>query len=98
MAQQLDMPLLTLDVSHIFKQKVKDYLYKEYIQGCTPNPCVQCNKFIKFSIMLKEAQKLGIYYIASGHYACIEFNDKIQEYVIKKPLAIKKIKPICFII
>lgn len=89
-AEQMNMPLTTLDVSDIFKTKVKDYLYEEYIQGRTPNPCVQCNKFIKYSLMLSEARKIGAYYIATGHYARIEFDEKIQEYIIKKPVALKK--------
>lgn len=89
-AQQLNIPLMSLDVSQYFKEKVMDYLYNEYIQGYTPNPCIECNKYIKFNLMLEEAQKIGAYYIATGHYARIEHNPTIGEYIIKKPKALAK--------
>lgn len=89
-AKKLDMPLITLDISIFFKEKVKDYLYNEYIQGNTPNPCVECNKYIKFNMMLSEAKKIGAHYIATGHYARIEFNEEMQEFIIKRPKAIYK--------
>jgi len=55
-----------------FKSKVVDYFISEYDNGRTPNPCVVCNKKIKFGWMLEQAKKLGCNYVATGHYARIE--------------------------
>lgn len=89
-ARKLEMPLITLDISKYFKQKIMDYFYEEYTKGRTPNPCVQCNKHIKFSLMLEQARKINAYYIATGHYARIEFDESINKYIIRKPAALYK--------
>ena len=75
-AAELDIPLVTYDFEADYRQHVVDYLYREYEAGRTPNPDIMCNKWIKFPLLLKEANKLGYDYIATGHYARIG-NDKI---------------------
>jgi len=72
-AKVLGIPFLVLDLRREFKKKVIDYFLKEYKAGTTPNPCVVCNKEIKFGILLKKLKKLGIKFdfIATGHYARI---------------------------
>jgi len=68
-AHQLRMPFYIVDLEKIFKKRVVDYFLKEYGLGRTPNPCVMCNRFIKFGELLHHAQKLGYDYLATGHYA-----------------------------
>ena len=70
-AHQLGMPFYLVNFEEIFKKKVVDYFLKEYGAGLTPNPCVRCNKFIKFDALLKYVRKLGYDYLATGHYARI---------------------------
>lgn len=68
-AEKLKIPFYVFDVSREFKKEVVDYFISEYDSGRTPNPCVVCNKKIKFGWMLEQAKKLGCDYIATGHYA-----------------------------
>ncbi len=67
-AAKLAIPFYTVNVAQQFKKRVVDYFLKEYQAGRTPNPCVQCNKFIKFGLMLEKAFALGFDYVATGHY------------------------------
>ena len=71
-AKILKTPLLVFDLEKEFKKRIIDYFLKEYKAGNTPNPCVLCNKEIKFGLMLEKAMKLGIDLIATGHYAIIK--------------------------
>jgi len=58
-----------LDLSEKFKDEVYNYFVDEYMKGNTPNPCVKCNRTIKFGALIEFAKKLGIDYLATGHYA-----------------------------
>ncbi len=58
-----------LDLTDRFTQEVYDYFVNSYLEGTTPNPCVKCNRQIKFGAMLKFAQEHGASYLATGHYA-----------------------------
>ncbi len=69
--QQLDLPIHVIDLSKQFEQKVVQYLVQTYMSGKTPNPCLICNRDIKFGELLKAAQSLGADYLATGHYAVI---------------------------
>jgi len=60
------------DMTEIFSKSVMDDFVKCYMEGGTPNPCIVCNKYIKFGAMLDYALKVGMDYIATGHYARIE--------------------------
>ena len=64
-----------LDFREEFKKYVIDYFVNEYIAGRTPNPCIACNKHIKFGLMYEKAKKMGMDYIATGHYAKIINNN-----------------------
>jgi len=75
---------VTLDLRTKFKSKVIDYFSQEYISGRTPNPCVMCNKHIKFGEMLGFAKRNGFDFLASGHYAKIFFDENLKEWLIKK--------------
>jgi len=71
-ATKLEIPLITLDFEKQYKKEVVDEMFKKYKKGITPNPDIDCNKKIKFPLLLKEAQKRGINLIATGHYARIK--------------------------
>jgi tRNA-specific 2-thiouridylase len=67
-AQKLNIPFQTLDLSADYRTRIVDYMFSEYEAGRTPNPDVLCNREIKFDIFLKEAEKLGADFVATGHY------------------------------
>ncbi len=69
-----DIPLRKLGLEREFKELVIDYFCQEYARGRTPNPCIACNRYIKFDIMLKKALETGADYFATGHYARVEAN------------------------
>ena len=68
-AEKLNIPFQSIDLSVEYKLKIVDYMIKEYKEGRTPNPDVLCNKEIKFDIFLKKALSLGADFVATGHYA-----------------------------
>lgn len=68
-AKKLGIRFYTLNVVKEFKKAVVDYFLKELKKGVTPNPCVVCNKEIKFKILLKKAEQMGADFVATGHYA-----------------------------
>lgn len=86
-AKILDIPFYVLNFEKEFLGRVVDYFLKEYKRGKTPNPCVVCNKYIKFGLLIGKALKLGANYVATGHYVKIK-----NEQVPKKPEQISKIK------
>ena len=71
------------------KYVIQDFI-SEYKQCRTPNPCIECNKYMKFGAMYEKAKELGCDYIATGHYAKIEWSDKYNQNVLKKSKADKK--------
>lgn len=73
-----------LDYKDEFKAKVIDDFINEYKNCRTPNPCIQCNKHLKFGEMYKKAQEMGIEYISTGHYARVEYSEKYGRAVLKK--------------
>jgi len=68
-AEMLDIPFYAMDMKTPFKKTVVNYFLEEYKNGRTPNPCVECNRFIKFGEFLKKAKAMGADYVATGHYA-----------------------------
>jgi tRNA-uridine 2-sulfurtransferase len=67
--ERLDVPFYAFNYKKEFEEKVIKTFVSEYYQGRTPNPCILCNQHIKFDQLLKEAEKLGAAYLATGHYA-----------------------------
>jgi len=67
-AQKLNIPFHTLDLSGEYKQRIVDYMFAEYEAGRTPNPDVLCNREIKFDVFLHAALQLGADFVATGHY------------------------------
>jgi len=70
-AQQAGIPHYTLRMDHEFRQKVVDPFVEDYLAGRTPSPCVRCNTWIKFDLLLERARRLGAERVATGHYARI---------------------------
>jgi tRNA-specific 2-thiouridylase len=68
-ANQLDIPFYLVNIADTFKAVVVDYFVNEYVAGRTPNPCLICNRFIRYEWLLNKALGLGAQYLATGHYA-----------------------------
>lgn len=83
-ADELDIPFYVMNFRELFEEKVIDLFVQEYLQGRTPNPCIACNRFIKFEAFLAKAVALGADFIATGHYARISFDSAKGRYVIRK--------------
>jgi tRNA-specific 2-thiouridylase len=82
-AARLGIPHRAIDLHEIFAEKVIDDFCGEYGRGRTPNPCVLCNRYIKFGALWEEAKKAGAETLATGHYARIEKNTA-GRYLLKK--------------
>ena len=87
----------TIGIQHFTyncKEQFKDYVINDFIDcyaNCrTPNPCIECNKYMKFGIMWEKAKELGCNYIATGHYAKTEYSEEYGRWVLKKSQAGKK--------
>jgi tRNA-specific 2-thiouridylase len=86
--QLLDIPLYQFDLEKEFERLVIDYFCREYGKGRTPNPCIACNQYIKFDILMKKALETGADYFVTGHYVRIEATP--QGYKLKKAVDITK--------
>lgn len=71
-AAQLDIPFYVVNFKTQFARYVMDYFVEAYQQGYTPNPCVQCNRYLKFTALRQRAQQLGARWVATGHYATVQ--------------------------
>lgn len=78
----------TLNMTDDFKKEVIERFISAYQNGFTPNPCIDCNRYMKFSKMLHKAQELDIDYVATGHYARIE--KQSDRYILKKAVDLSK--------
>ena len=86
----IGIPHLTFDCKEDFRKYVIDDFIECYANQKTPNPCIECNKYMKFGIMYEKAKELGCNYIATGHYAKTEYSEKYGRWVLKKSNAGKK--------
>jgi len=75
-----------VDLRKEFRRHVIDYFCNEYAHGKTPNPCIHCNKYLKFGYLLENARSFGIEYLSTGHYARIEFRDDAYHLLKAKDL------------
>jgi tRNA-specific 2-thiouridylase len=87
---QIGIPFYALDFKTVFKETVVDYFISAYEAGETPNPCIACNKFVKFDALLEKAKQLGAHYVATGHYAKIAYNAARERYEIHQSNAAEK--------
>jgi tRNA-specific 2-thiouridylase len=89
-AEKLGIPYHLLDFRDVFAQEVIDYFCEEYGQGRTPNPCIRCNRYIKFGALRERARELGADYIATGHHARVEYNEDTGRHLLKKGVDTQK--------
>jgi tRNA-specific 2-thiouridylase len=71
-ARMLDIPFYLVNVEQEFKEKIVDTFYEAYVAGRTPNPCLQCNRHIRFTVLLNRALALDAEYLATGHYVRVD--------------------------
>lgn len=83
-AYKMDMPYRVFDFSDDFAKQVIDRFVAAYEKGWTPNPCIDCNRYIKFKKLYERAKDLGYDYVATGHYARVEQDPETGRYLLKK--------------
>ncbi|MBQ7920841.1 MAG: tRNA 2-thiouridine(34) synthase MnmA [Lachnospiraceae bacterium] len=88
-AEQIGIPYYVMNFKAPFKEKVIDYFISEYEAGRTPNPCIACNRYVKWESLLQRSLEIGADYIATGHYARIEKLDN-GRYTIRKSVTEEK--------
>ena len=87
-AYKLGIDHMVLNFQDVFEKNVIEYFAEQYAAGYTPNPCIACNRHVKFEAMLRRAEALDFDYIATGHYGIIEQNDS-GRWLLKKAPASK---------
>ncbi len=87
---QIGIPHFTFNYKEEFKKYVIEDFINCYANCKTPNPCIECNKHMKFGAMYEKAKEMGCEYIATGHYAKTEYSEKYGRWVLKKSKAGKK--------
>lgn len=88
----LDIPLHIIDLKKEYKKIVLSYYKNEYLDGKTPNPCIICNRFLKFGLLLEKIQNAGVRfdYFATGHYANTGYSNDFNRFILKKGVDDKK--------
>ncbi len=91
-AHALGIKWQVIDVSPEYQREVIRYFCREYLSGRTPNPCLACNRFIKFGALLERARETGIDFdcFATGHYARVELDNITSRYILRKGIYEKK--------
>jgi len=89
-ALQIEIPFYVFHLRDEFEKEVIQYFCGEYIKGRTPNPCILCNERVKFGSFLERALDLEADFIATGHYARLDFDEGIGRYLLKKGRDMKK--------
>lgn len=91
-AQRLDIPFHVIRLAEEYNEAVLEYFRQEYLAGRTPNPCVRCNRTIKFGFLIERAEKAGIPfdYFATGHYARVRFDPIQNRYLLLRGIDSEK--------
>ena len=89
-AAQLGIAHYVLNLKEVFAERVMGLFYQEYARGRTPNPCVRCNQFIKFDALWPKARALDAAYIATGHYARVEYLAAEDRYLLRQAVDARK--------
>src|SRR5215510_1126782 len=79
-AEQLGIPYYVLNLKDAFRNRVIDVFTSEYARGRTPNPCLLCNRDLKFDLLWQRARELDAHFVATGHYARIVCNEETGRY------------------
>jgi len=79
-----------IELQKEFQCQVINNFVKEYQRARTPNPCIECNQYLKFGAFYQRARELNCDFVATGHYARVEFSEKYQQFVLKKAKEEKK--------
>lgn len=87
---QIGIPHFIYNYQKEFKEHVINDFICSYANCQTPNPCIECNKYLKFGYMYEKAKELGCYYVATGHYAKTEYSEKYGRWILKKSNSLKK--------
>lgn len=82
----LDMPYEVVDYTADFRTQIMEKFVRVYEQGGTPNPCIDCNKYMKFAHLLDWASQHGLDYVVTGHYARVEQDETTGRWLLKKGL------------
>lgn len=85
-AFQLDMPHEVIDFTDEFREQIIGKFIRTYEAGGTPNPCIDCNRYMKFDRLLRAARETGLSHVVTGHYARIEYDEKRGRWLLKKAL------------
>ena len=83
-AAHLGIPHYVLNFKDIFEKAVIDNFIDEYRHGRTPNPCIRCNRFVKFEALLDKTRTLGAEYVSTGHYARITYDETRDRWLLKR--------------
>ena len=83
-AEKLDIKHYSLSFTKYLNEYIIDDFCNEYLEGRTPNPCVRCNQFLKFDVLLKKAREMDADYLATGHYARIIYDRLDKKYLLKR--------------
>ena len=83
-ASSLGIPFHVFNFSDDFNEQVIDRFIEAYEKGETPNPCIDCNRYMKFEKLMTRAKQLGVDYVVTGHYARIEYDEQHGRYLLKK--------------
>lgn len=89
-AHVLGIPYYVLNFQEVFAREVIDAFTGEYLRGRTPNPCIRCNEKVKFGALLEKARELDAAYVATGHYARVDFDAGSGRYLLRKAADIAK--------
>lgn len=89
-ASKLGMPFYVYNFADKFREDVIERFVDAYLHGRTPNPCIDCNRYLKFGELFSKARELGCEYVVTGHYARTEYNHESGRYLLKKGLDPKK--------
>ncbi len=91
-ARMIGIPYHVFDCSQRYKDKVLEYFKREYLSGRTPNPCIQCNQWIKFGMLPQMAREEGLPFdfFATGHYAKVEWNEAFNRFILRRGVDLNK--------
>ena len=88
--RKIGIPYYVYNFKDSFKENVIRRFINAYENGSTPNPCIDCNRYIKFEKLMRRAEELEFDFVVTGHYAIIEHNDSTGRYILKKSSDLSK--------